>query len=82
CGRRRIISTCLFLMSCSGFICAFWPSYLGYTLGHFILACTIRVTELVGPRNKFLVAVTIHYCFPLGQLILIAFAYLFVNEDV
>ncbi|CAF4076424.1 unnamed protein product, partial [Rotaria sordida] len=96
-GRRRILSVCLLLTSCSGFICAFlpqkskfgfWPSYVGYTLGRFILACTTRgiaiigfvlATELVGPKNKFLVAIIIQYCFALGQLILVAFAY-FIRE--
>ncbi|CAF1451803.1 unnamed protein product, partial [Didymodactylos carnosus] len=96
-GRRPIISICLLLTACSGFICAFfpqkvkfgfWPSYLAYTLGRFILACTTRgigvtgfvlATELVGPKNKFLAAIIIHYCFPLGQLILVGFAY-FIRE--
>ncbi|CAF3944130.1 unnamed protein product, partial [Adineta steineri] len=92
-GRRPIISACLLLTACSGFICAFfpqktifgfWPSYLGYTLGRFILACATRGlgiagfvlgTELVGPKNKFLAGIILHYCFPLGQLVLSLFAY-------
>ncbi|CAF3607706.1 unnamed protein product [Rotaria sp. Silwood1] len=66
----------------------FWSSYSAYTLGRFILACTTRgigitgfvlVTELVGPRKKFLAAIIIHYCFPLGQLVLVVFAY-FIRE--
>jgi hypothetical protein len=106
---------CAFLPQKSKF--GFWPSYLGYTLGRFILACTTRgiaiigfvlgkyrskmkqdqvylifvvrkmqlsflfslATELVGPKNKFLVAIIIQYCFALGQLILVAFAY-FIRE--
>jgi MFS family permease len=45
-GRRPIIGICLLLTAASGFICAFfpqkelfgfWPSYLIYTLGRFIL---------------------------------------------
>ncbi|CAF1263887.1 unnamed protein product, partial [Adineta ricciae] len=96
-GRRPIISICLILTACSGFICTFfpqktlfgfWPSYLSYTFGRFILACVTRgvgitdfvlVTELVGPKKKFLVGTSLHMCFALGQLVLSFFAY-FIRE--
>jgi len=56
-GRRPIISVCLLLTTCSGFFCAFfpqktrfgfWPSYIGYTVGRFILACATRGIGITG----------------------------------
>ena len=37
------------------------------------------VTELVGPKKKFLVGTCLHMCFALGQLVLSLFAY-FIRE--
>lgn len=56
-GRRLIMSSCLLLTTCAGFICTFvpqktilgfWPSYLGYTIGRFILACATRGVGITG----------------------------------
>ncbi|CAF3626153.1 unnamed protein product [Rotaria sp. Silwood1] len=66
----------------------FWPSYIVYTISRFILACSTRgisvtgfvlITELVGPKNKFLTAISAKYFFAIGQLFLVAFAY-FIRE--
>ncbi|CAF3777726.1 unnamed protein product [Rotaria socialis] len=66
----------------------FWPSYIVYTFSRFILACSTRgisvtgfvlITELVGPKNKFLTAISVKYFFAIGQLVLVAFAY-FIRE--
>ncbi|CAF1313314.1 unnamed protein product [Rotaria sordida] len=71
----------------------FWPSYIVYTISRFILACSTRgisvtgsifafediITELVGPKNKFLTAISVKYFFAIGQLFLVAFAY-FIRE--
>ncbi|CAF1109757.1 unnamed protein product [Rotaria sordida] len=37
------------------------------------------LTELVGPKNKFLTAISVKYFFAIGQLFLVAFAY-FIRE--
>ncbi|CAF4494830.1 unnamed protein product [Rotaria socialis] len=37
------------------------------------------LTELVGPKNKFLTAISVKYFFAIGQLVLVAFAY-FIRE--
>jgi len=37
------------------------------------------VTELVGPKNKFLTAISVKYFFAIGQLVLVVFAY-FIRE--
>ncbi|CAF1154152.1 unnamed protein product [Adineta steineri] len=56
-GRRPIMSICIILMACTGFICAFfpqkdkfgfWPSYLVYTFSRFILACSTRGIAVTG----------------------------------
>ncbi|CAF1160979.1 unnamed protein product [Adineta steineri] len=56
-GRRPIMSICIILMACTGFICAFfpqkdkfgfWPSYLVYTISRFILACSTRGIAVTG----------------------------------
>ncbi|UJR32678.1 hypothetical protein I4U23_020138 [Adineta vaga] len=56
-GRRPIMSICIILMACTGFICAFfpqkhlfgfWPSYTVYTISRFILACSTRGIAVTG----------------------------------
>ncbi len=56
-GRRPIMSICILLMVCTGFVCAFfpqkttfgfWPSYIVYTIGRFILACSTRGISVTG----------------------------------
>lgn len=56
-GRRPIMSICIILMACTGFICAFfpqkdlfgfWPSYIVYTISRFILACSTRGIAVTG----------------------------------
>ncbi|CAF0776174.1 unnamed protein product [Adineta steineri] len=56
-GRRPIMSICIIIMACTGFICAFfpqknlfgfWPSYLVYTISRFILACSTRGIAVTG----------------------------------
>ncbi|CAF4680516.1 unnamed protein product [Rotaria sp. Silwood1] len=39
----------------------------------------VLITELVGPKNKFLTAISAKYFFAIGQLFLVAFAY-FIRE--
>lgn len=56
-GRRPIMSICILLMVCSGFVCAFfpqkttfgfWPSYVVYTISRFFLACATRGISVTG----------------------------------
>ncbi|CAF0997849.1 unnamed protein product [Didymodactylos carnosus] len=90
--KRPIMSVSFILMTFSGFLCAFfpqkrlgfWPSYIGYTIGRFLLACATRGisvsgfvlgSELVGPDKKLFTGIVIEYFFAFGQFILVFFAY-------
>ncbi|CAF0749054.1 unnamed protein product [Didymodactylos carnosus] len=91
-GRRPIMSVSFILMTFSGFLCAFfpqqrfgfWPSYIVYIIGRFLLACATRGisvsgfvlgSELVGPDKKLFTGIVIEYFFAFGQFILVFFAY-------
>jgi hypothetical protein len=44
-----------------------------------LMIAVYLVTELVGPKNKFLTAISVKYFFAIGQLVLVGFAY-FIRE--
>jgi hypothetical protein len=51
-----------------------------YEIKEFNLMIMIYlVTELVGPKKKFLTAISVKYFFAIGQLVLVGFAY-FIRE--
>jgi len=74
-GRRPVMSVSFILMSFSGFLCAFgpqpsygfWPSYIIFIVGRFLLACSTRGISVSGfVLGSEIGKIRIHFCFSIG----------------